>query len=96
MVLQETNGRVKIQGRLTNIWYRESLEARWCTGYSTVDYCTGEGNKEYRDQSEWHKFNRTRQCMARVDDVLMFGQSVRAIEGAEIGEMSCSKRWTGD
>ena len=28
----------------------------WCNVYSTVKYCIGEGDKEYRDQSEWNNF----------------------------------------
>jgi len=44
--------------RLTNwsIWHRNRLETRWCTVDSTVQYCTGEGDKEYRDQFEWNNF----------------------------------------
>jgi hypothetical protein len=53
-----------------SIWPRNRFETRSCTVYNTVQLCAG-GDKEYRDQSKWKMFNRTRQYIAYADDVLI-------------------------
>jgi len=37
-------------------WHGKRLQTRWCTVYNTAQYCTGEGDKKYTDQSEWNNF----------------------------------------
>ena len=63
-----------------SFWHRKRLQTRWCTVYTTVWYCPGEGDKEYRDQSNGTIFNRTREYIAYADDVLILGWSVSEIK----------------
>ena len=49
VTLQDSNGKVKIKGQLTEAFgIGKRLETGQCTVYSIVQYCTGESDKEYR------------------------------------------------
>jgi hypothetical protein len=47
---------VKIQGQLTEVLGIEKGLKQGDALSTTLQYCTGEDDKEYRDQSEWNNF----------------------------------------
>ena len=49
-------------------------------GYSSLEYCTGEGDKDIHTNPNGTIFKRTRQYKAYAEDLLIFERSVRASE----------------
>jgi hypothetical protein len=74
MMLQDSNRKVKIQGQLTETFGIER-GLRQCDALSTTLFSTVLEKVTGNTETNLHGtiFNRTRQCIAYLDDVLVLG-----------------------
>jgi hypothetical protein len=79
MTLQDSSGKVESQGQLTEAF---GIERSLRRGDAlSVQYCSGERDKEYRDQTVWKNFLTERDNLQRqYADVLILGHSATASE----------------